>query len=388
MADVGMAQVVEFTQQLVRMQSLSGQEGKVASLVQEWMAALGFDDVQVDIYGNVIGRIDGQGGEGGARRLLLDGHIDTVAPVQLGDWSDDPFSATLKENRIYGLGSADMKGSLAAMVIAIAGLPRMSFSGSIFVSASVGEEILEGAALASVVELTKPDFVVIGEATDFRLGTSQRGRAGIIVDTLGIATHSSQPDLGENAVYKMARVITGLRGMNLPSDAILGDGIMELIDIQSSPFPSRSIVPSKCRARYDRRLVLSETPESVILGIRECLDDIQGVEVRLNEESLLCYTGNELKDIDFHPAWSVPANSDIVRKCQAVLDEIGLPEEPIAIQYCSNGSYSAGVADIPTVIFGPPSIEQAHGIDEFIEIDDLTQAVDCFQRISIALLGE
>jgi putative selenium metabolism hydrolase len=387
MADTGMAQVVEFTQELVRTRSLSAQEGRAARLVQDWMTTLGYDEVQVDQFGSVIGKISGQREGVTEKRLLLDGHLDTVAPVQPGEWSEDPFSATIKDNRIYGLGAADMKGSLAAMVVAVAELPRMSFSGTAYVSASVGEEILEGAALASVVELTKPDYVVIGEATDFRLGTAQRGRAGIIVDTYGVATHSSQPALGENAVYKMAEVIGSLRGLPLPSDGLLGDGIMELIDIQSSPFPSRSIVPSRCRARYDRRLMRSETPESVIGGIQEHLAGYEGVETRLHEEAVFCYTGNELKDLDFHPAWSVPDDSEIVPKCQAALDKIGLDPEPLAIQYCSNGSYSAGIAGIPTVIFGPPSIAQAHGVDEFIEIDDLTRAVLCFQKISLALLG-
>jgi putative selenium metabolism hydrolase len=381
-------QIVSLTQELIRTQSFSGQEGEAAELVQKSMLSLGYDDVQVDKLGNVIGRVTGHEGQANGKKLLFDGHLDTVAPVQLEKWTVDPFSGTYKDNRVYGLGAVDMKGSLAAMILAVAGLPRNRFSGTIFVSASVGEEILEGAALASVVEITKPDYVVIGEPTDFRIGTSQRGRAGIIVDTLGVAAHTAQPELGENAVYKMTEVINQLRRMDLPTDAVLGRGLMELIDIISSPFPSTSVVPSGCRARFDRRLVRSETPESVVSSINECLRDIQGVEIRLNEGSVTCYTGHKLEDIDFHPAWAIPLDSELVVKAQSALREIGMDVNPIVIHYCSNGSYSAGTAAVPTIIYGPPSIERAHAVDEYIEVDDLHQAINCFQAIASSVMGD
>jgi putative selenium metabolism hydrolase len=379
-------QIVSLTQDLVRVQSFSGQEGDAAKLVQKCMSTLGYDDVQVDKYGNVIGRITGHQGGANGKKLLFDGHLDTVAPVQPEKWTVDPFSGMLREDRIYGLGAADMKGSLASMIVGIAGLPRNRFSGTVFVSASVGEEILEGAALASIVEITQPDYVVIGEPTDFRIGIAQRGRAGLVIDTVGVASHTAQPELGENAVYKMTEVITRLRGMDLPTDPVLGSGFMEVIDIISSPFPSTSIVPSGCRARYDRRLVISETPESVVTGIKEYLQEFKGVEVRLNEESLTCYTGHKLKDTNFHPAWAISQDSELVLKVQSALGEIGVDTEPIMIHYCSNGSYSAGVAAIPTIIFGPPSIERAHAVDEYIEVKDLYQAIICFQALASRLL--
>jgi putative selenium metabolism hydrolase len=381
-------QIVSLTQELIRIQSFSGQEGEAAALVQENMSSLGYDEVQVDKLGNVIGRITGHNGQAYGKKLLFDGHLDTVAPVQLENWTVDPFAGTLKDNRVYGLGAVDMKGSLAAMILAVAGLPRNMYSGTIFVSASVGEEILEGAAIASVIEITKPDYVVIGEPTNFRIGASQRGRAGLIVDTLGVAAHTAQPELGENAVYKMTEVIDRLRRMDLPTDAVLGRGLMELIDIISSPFPSTSVVPSGCRARFDRRLVRSETPESVVASIKEYLRDIQGVEVRLNEESLTCYTGHKLEDIDFHPAWAIPLEDELVVKAQSALREIGMDVDPIVIHYCSNGSYSAGTTGIPTIIYGPPSIKRAHAVDEYIEVQDLNQAINCFQAVASSLMGD
>jgi putative selenium metabolism hydrolase len=384
----GTDQIVTLTQEMIRIQSFSGQEQEAAEFLRQSMSNLGYDDVQVDKCGNVIGRINGQTDKSNGKKLLFDGHIDTVMPVQPDKWTVDPFSGMLKDDRIYGLGAVDMKGSLAAMIVAIARLPRNRISGTVFVSASVGEEILEGAALGAVVEATNPDYVVIGEPTDFRLGTAQRGRAGLVVDTLGVAAHSAQPTLGDNAVYKMAEVVNRLRRIDLPSDAVLGMGIMELIDIISTPFPSTSVVPSQCSARYDRRLVISETPESVVTSIKDFLREFQDLEVQLNKKLLTCYTGYELEDVDFHPAWAIPNDSELVRKAQSALAEIGMNTEPIMIHYCSNGSYSAGVAGIPTIIYGPPSIDRAHAVDEYIEVQDLYQAINCFQAIAAKLLGE
>lgn len=380
-------QMISFTQELVRIESLSGGEGEAARVVQECMLNLGYDEVSVDKCGNVIGRISGNRDGGAQQTLLLDGHLDTVPPVDPQSWTVDPFSGELRDARIFGLGAADMKGSLAAMIFAAAGVSRDDISGTIFVSASVGEEVLEGAALASVVEETRPDFVLIGEPTDFRIGTAQRGRAGVVLNTHGVASHSAQPQRGDNAVYKMAEVIQRIRKMELPEDPILGEGIMELIEIQSSPFPSRSVVPTGCSARYDRRLVAAETRETVLAGIEEQLGDMHEVDVHVNRETLVCYSGYELDEFDFHPAWVVPEESELVRAVQRALAGLGVNTEPVMIHYCSNGSYSAGVAGIPTIIFGPPSIERAHAVDEYIEVKDLELAAKCFQAIMGELLA-
>jgi putative selenium metabolism hydrolase len=380
-------QIISLTQDLVRIESLSGQEGAAGEVVQERMFALGYDEVDVDRFGNVIGSIRGTRRSDSGKSVLFDGHLDTVAPAQLEKWSVDPFSGMRRDKRIYGLGAADMKGSLASMIVGLSDLPRENLWGTVFVSASIGEEILEGVALSSVLEKTNPDYVVIGEPTDFRIGTAQKGRAGLVIDTKGVAAHSAQPHQGVNAVYKMMEVIQRLRDLKLPSDPVLGDGIMELIDIKSTPFPSRSVVPTGCTARYDRRLVLGETPETVLRGIKDFLGTTTDVDVRFNQESLECYTGETLEDIDFHPAWKIGETSEFVSTAQRALEPFGVETEPIRIHYCSNGSYSAGVASIPTIIFGPPSIEQAHAIDEYIEIEDLGRAAAYFLALAIGLIG-
>lgn len=378
-------QVLKFTQELVRTESLSGQEGQAARLVQGWMEDLGFDSVQVDENGNVVGSIIGQK-PGAGRRVLFDAHLDTVPPVQPDRWTRDPYAGEISGGRLYGLGSADMKGSLAAMVTAAAEMPRSEFAGTLFISASVGEEAAEGLALSPVLELTQPDYVVIGEPTSFRLGIAQRGRTTIVIESKGKAAHSSDPKLGKNAVYTMAEVIRRLQKMDLPTDEILGVGVMELIDIISDPYPSASTIPHLCRARYDRRLVRGETPQSVLADTRNLLADIQEIDVAIRKSVFKTYSGSELEALDFHPAWAAGEESQLAVQAKRALQHHGLDPDPVVVQFCSNGSTTAGEAGIPTIILGPPSIERAHSVDEYIETQDLFQIYSVYKTLGLFIL--
>ena len=120
-----------------------------------------------------------------------------------------------------------MKGPLAAMIMAVGHTPAEEFHGTLIVSASVGEEVDKGADLALVLSEVSPDFVVICEPNDCRIGIVQKGQAGLWVKVSGKPAHSSQPHLGENAIYKSIEVIKQLREMPLPSDDQLREGIAE-----------------------------------------------------------------------------------------------------------------------------------------------------------------
>ena len=157
-----------------------------------------------------------------------------------------------------------MKGALAAMVHAAGAINRTELKGRIVVVASTMEEVLEGAALREVMKLFPPDFVVIGEATELNLARGGRGRAEIHLETRGIPTHSSVPHLGRNAVLDMMEIIRGVEAIELDRDPLMGPAILALTEISSVPFPSNSVIPSICRAIYDRRLLPDAGPTSLI----------------------------------------------------------------------------------------------------------------------------
>ncbi len=368
-------EIVAFTRELICLPSLPGREREVALAVEAAMRRLDYDEVWIDEFGSAAGI---RRGAGPGPAVLFDSHTDTVEVTSLPEWKHDPFGGELSDGRIWGRGSTDMKGALAATVVALGRLPRDEFRGTLIVSGSVGEEVIEGAALSHVIARVRPDFVVICEPSECRLGIGQKGRAGIFVSTTGRAAHTSTPHLGDNAVYKMLPIVERLRGLPLPHDDVLGDGIMELAEIVSFPFPGKSIIPDRCRALYDRRLMRGETMESVLDSFRAALTDLSGWSVEYAAARVDCYTGQALELPDFHPGWAIDTAGDWYSRAARGLRTAGLEPTPFVAPYCTNGSYSAGRAGIPTIIFGPSTIELAHGIDEYIEVEELLRGGEGF----------
>ncbi len=373
-------ELIDFHRQLVRLPSLSGQEGGVAEAVLRKMRSLDFDQVWQDELGNVIGVK--RGAHPGAR-LLFDAHMDVVPVTTPEAWSCDPFGAELRDGRIYGRGACDTKASLAAMVVGLGRLPRDAFRGEVALVASVGEEILEGAGLAAALDALRPDGVVIGEPSDCQLGIGQRGRARLLFKAAGRAAHSSSPDQSQNAVYIAAELIQRVRVLPLPEDAVLGRGLIAPIQIISQPYPSTSTQPYLCEITCDRRLVRGETAESVLTEYRAGLSDLSDWSLELVTEGYTTCTCVELRQPDFHPAWAMEADSDWVRKAAGALEEAGIPAQFFHAPYCTNGSASAGERGIPTLIFGPGSIEQAHVVDEFVAVDELERGLRGYQALAL-----
>jgi putative selenium metabolism hydrolase len=370
--------------ELVRAESPAGSEGAAAAVAVDWMHRLHYDEIAVDRYGSIMGVI--RGAQPGPT-LLFDGHLDVVPATARAAWQHDPFGGTIVDGRLYGRGATDMKGPDAAMIYAAALVDRAQLHGAIVVSMSVAEEELEGAALRSVLQIHPADYVVIGEMTDNRLGMGQKGRAGIRVETHGIPAHSSRPEQGRNAVYQMIEAIERLRHLPLPHDPLLGLGVQELVEIVSSPFPGTSIVPDRCRVRFDRRTVIGETAESVLHELRTALAGLPDVTVSYLDVSVSCYTGARLAAADFHGAWLAEPHGRLAETARAVLRDAGLPVEPFYAPYCTNGSTSAVELDIPTIILGPSNPAQAHTIDESIAIADLVQGCELYAELSRRLLS-
>jgi putative selenium metabolism hydrolase len=376
--------LIQFAQALVQRPSLSGEEGAVSERVRDEMQALGFDQVSIDENGSVVGIIDGMAP---GKTLLFDAHTDTVGIAAGVPWQYDPFGAQIAEGAIFGRGSADMKGALAAMVYAAAAVDRSRLHGRVVISASTLEEVLEGVALRTVMERTHPDFVVIGESTNLNLVRGGRGRAEVHLQTIGRPAHSSSPHLGRNAVLDMMRVIDAIGTLALPEDPFVGPAILALTDIISEPFPGHSVIPSVCRVTYDRRLLPGETAEDV-LGAVTSLPGIE--DIHLNAEigvgEYRTYTGRTIVCEKFFPAWMMDENHWLVQRGIDGLQRAGLQPQMSAYRFCTNAAYSAGIAGVPTIGFGPATEHNAHVIDERLKLDDLIAAARGYQGIIEAVL--
>lgn len=376
--------LIQFLQALVRVPTLPGEEQPVIDVLAAEMRRLGYDQVFTDANGSLVGII--QGAASGPT-LLLDAHCDTVGVAPGVPWQHDPFEPVIAGERMLGRGTSDMKGALAAMIYAGAAADRSRLAGRIAVSATVMEEVMEGTALKMVMDEVQPDFVVIGESTHLNLNHGGRGRAEIHLEAIGRPSHSSTPHLGINAVHLMLGAVQAIETMPLPSDPLLGDAIMALTDIISEPYPGYSVIPSRCRVTYDRRLLAGETMEGVVQAI-QTLPALEKVNVTVAQGDHTTYTGAALSGPKFFPAWKLPVDHSFVQAALAGLHGAGLDSQLSAYRFCTNAAYSAGHANVPTIGFGPSREEQAHVVDEYIELAQLQAAAQGYLGIIEGVLDD
>lgn len=364
--------------------SLSTHEAAVAALVTEELRARGMD-VRIDELGNVVAtRRFGPG-----PTVLVDCHLDTVPVGEVGEWTRDPAGERVGD-RIYGRGAVDMKGPIAAVLGAIGALSDTD-AGTLVFAGTVAEELVEGPAAMHVARAVDPDFVVICEPSQRRVARGQRGRAEIVVEVEGASSHSAYPAEGVNAVEAMADVIAGLRHLVPPTDAVLGDGILVLIDIASEPYPSLSTVPERCRATFDRRTLVGETEDEVLAPIRAVVADVAAQwgargSARLSTDEYTTYTGHDVSTVKHAPAWLFSERHRVVSAAVDGLRRAGLDAAVTHYRFCTNGSGTAGRLAIPTIGYGPGHEDQAHKVDEHIDLDDLVLGSRGYAAILSSLL--
>jgi acetylornithine deacetylase/succinyl-diaminopimelate desuccinylase-like protein len=189
----------------------------------------------------------------------------------------------------------------------------------------------------------------------------------------------------------MVEVAAALRDVTPPTHPVLGEGILVLTDIMSSPYPANSVVPDYCVATYDRRILPGETEESVLTPIREMVSRALASsgptgDAHIAEDDLETYTGQRIRAPNFAPAWFFPDDAPIVATSLAALRDAGIQSHLTHYAFCTNGSGTAGIG-IPTIGFGPGNETLAHQHDEYIELDDLEKAARGYAAVAQALIG-
>lgn len=383
------AQILEICRSLVQQETLPGQEKPAVDLAAQWMRELGYDSVSIDDCGNAIGIL--RGSDSGLT-MLFDSHVDVVAAQPQG-WRFPPFSAEVAEGRVWGRGTTDMKGPLAAAMAGLAYAKQDGrLRGTAIVTASVGEEAIEGLGITDLVTRLRPDLVIICEPSGLELKTAQRGRAEVTITTHGKSAHTSKPHLGVNAARQMAKLLLALDTINPPVDPQLGFGILEPMEIVSEPFPGTSVVPWACRARYDRRLLVGEGEAEVLAPIEAVIarlhaeDNIFGASASIDVGEFVCYTGRVLTQQKLAPAWRMDANSVWVQSAQAALRGAGQAATLGHWSFCTNGSLTAGRMGIPTLGYGPGFEETPHITNEYLDLDQLYAGAAGYY--ALASLGE
>ena len=374
-------EVLAFAQQMVRAPGHSGDEEQTALLIEDKMKELGYDQVNVDPYGSVVGIIKGTRP---GPTLLFDGHTDVVPIHEPDRWNCDPYGGEVMEGKLMGRGSADMKGPIAAMVCAAAYIDRSAIAGTIIISASVAEEMIPGRALEKILDVFQADAVIITEPTKLQIGFIEKGRCTVGMTVTGQVAHSSSPELGENAIHIATKAIERIKSLPVRSDPLLGNEIRELVELRSEPSPGNGRVPDYCWGLWECRILPGESEQALLNKFKNSQKGTEWekkVSFQVETIDVTCYTGNHLVGKDFLPAWKGDKESSLYRQMEAAIEKSGLPLNYWPVYYGCNALTCCGLRGLPTVIFGPGDVALAHRPNEYIEIHELWKATEIFGLI-------
>lgn len=387
--EIDEGEVVELAQRLVRVPGHNppGEEAETARVLAQECRDRGLTVSLTEVAPgrpNLVARLDGDQG-GDEPGLLLLGHTDVVPPGD--EWTADPFEGSISDRRLIGRGSADMKGGLAAAVVAMGALRRsgLRLPGPVTLAALVDEEEL-GIGIRQYVDTLDPgEFraCLVAEPTSLQPIVAARGDAYLQIEVTGTAAHSGNPDDGRNAINGMARIVTELETWHVELAAephpLVGPATWSVGTISGGQ--STSAVPAHCRVTADRRLLPGESATNVLAEVRDRLRTLdlegRGLGVRVT------------MTMDM-PGFETPAEDPFVECCRAALvsaglEAIGLPLlPPGGWTAACDGGFVAARTGVPVVVLGPGSVaEAAHRPDESVALDELTVAA----RTYAALIG-
>jgi acetylornithine deacetylase/succinyl-diaminopimelate desuccinylase family protein len=358
---------IDLTQELVRINSENppGNESQVAKFIKDFLEDLGFSTEIVDFdtnRSNVIASIGS--GEG----LMFNGHMDTVPIGDLKNWNYDPLGGKIVNGKIYGRGTSDMKGGIAAILAAVKNLSNEKIKRKLLLTFVADEEVaLRGSKylIANRKDIFKDvKYGVVAECDDLNLTIAQKGITDIKIKFKGKAAHGSRPELGDNAIYKAVDFIQELRKLmeklKIRKNPILGSGTINVGLIKGGT--KVNVVPDYCEIEVDRRLIPNETPSLAIKQIRNLLKKLKlkaDVEVGVNR---------------------LPMQFDGKLEIIRIIRSISKVRTIGSSGYDETELYYRD-AKVPCVTFGPGIMNQAHVADEFIPIKNLQKATKIYEEL-------
>lgn len=358
--------MTRFLRDLVRIPGESaGEKGHIDRIAQE-MKTLGFDKVEIDPMGNVLGYMGN-----GPTLICYDAHVDTVGIGNIDNWKFDPYEGFESDTEIGGRGTSDQLGGIVSSVYGakiMKDLGLLNGKYTVLVTGTVQEEDCDGLCWQYIIneDHIKPEFVVITEPTDGNIYRGHRGRMEIRVDVKGISCHGSAPERGENAIYKMAEILADVRDLNkdLHFDSFLGKGTLTTSEIFFTS-PSRCAVADSCAISIDRRLTDGETFQLALDQIA-ALPSVRKYDAKV---SMYSYDRPSYKDLVYptecyFPTWVIP--EDHPATAAIVESYKGMFGTPLVDKwtFSTNGVSIMGRYGIPCIGFGPGKEAQAHAPNE------------------------
>jgi putative selenium metabolism hydrolase len=373
----------KFLREMIAIPSESCQEKEVVLRIKKEMESVGFDKIEIDPMGNILGYVGN-----GKHLIAMDAHIDTVGVGNPDNWEHDPYEGYEDDEIIIGRGASDQEGGMASMVYAVKIIKDLGLEDdyTLLVTGTVQEEDCDGLCWQYIIEESgiKPEFVVSTEPTSCRIYRGQRGRMEIRVETAGISCHGSAPERGDNAIFKMGPILNDLQILQhrLKTDAFLGKGTLTVSEIFFSS-PSRCAVADSCAISIDRRLTWGETWEGALEEIR-ALDSVQKVnaEVSMYKYDRPAYTGLVYPTEAYFPAWILDEDHDVCKALVSAYQNL-FSKDPIVDKwtFSTNGVSIMGRFGIPCIGFGPGHEDQAHAPNEKTWKSELVEAAAMYAAI-------
>ncbi|MCC6509283.1 MAG: M20 family metallopeptidase [Pirellulaceae bacterium] len=353
-------------------------EAEMANYVEHYFQRLGLRTWRQTVFpgrDNVIACLPGKRAD---RRLILEAHMDTVSVQGM---TIPPFEPTVENNRMYGRGSCDTKAGLAAMMQAMADLKTSGQQPAceVWLAAVVDEEF-SFRGVVKLCEDVQATGAVIAEPTGLQAVIASKGVLRWRMVSRGVSAHSSKSHLGINAISHMARVVLALERDHAQLAALphplLGPASCNVGRISGGV--QVNFVPDLCTIEIDRRLLPAEDLEDVLAHYQGILDQLRSTDPTFDvimEEPMLVDIGLE-----------TPADAAIAQVASTVLNGMGLDGSLAGVPFGSDASKLAR-AGVPSIIFGPGDIDQAHAAVEYVDLGQVAQAAEFYRRLLTTFVG-
>ncbi|MEM3384737.1 MAG: M20 family metallopeptidase [Nitrososphaeria archaeon] len=383
---VNEGKVIDYTRKLVNFdtQNPPGKEKELAEYLAEFLKTFGLKTTLIDFLPNRPNLFAEYKFSESGKTFLFDGHLDTVPVGNLSLWNFDPFSGIVKDGKLYGRGSADMKGSIAAFIHALGILIEsgIKLEGKVCMVLTSDEEISGLGTKDFIKKGYFADASIVGEPSCLEVNVAHKGVARWRLKTLGKSTHASTPEEGINAIYKMAKIVSELERLAISYSTspkthfLLGKPTLNVGTIVGGT--KDNVVPDFCEITIDRRLLPGDSVDDVEKEFYHFLDKLSSQDPSLKFELKRYHAHNPAETPSDHP-FVVLANSAVER----VLGE----RRPVKGFQATTEMSHLVEAGIPSIILGAGDIKVAHTVNEFVPVDELVKCAKIYALILANYLG-
>ena len=377
-------EITNLAQELIKIPSdETAGEKEVCEYLESFLKSLGMKVRLQEVLPNRPNIIAEVIGDDVGRSIMFNGHVDTVPIGDIKKWSMDPYSAIIKDNKLFGRGSTDMKGSIASMIIAMKFIMNnvKKFNGKIIFTGVMAEETTGLGTQKIVEENIKADMALVGEPSDEKIYRAHKGTMWFNLSTYGKLEHSSESNSeSNNAIINMMKLIMEINEISKELETIENNLVghpsinVGLIDGGTK----QNMIADSCRISIDRRTLPEEKTDEILDKLRIRLDRLRSLDDRLTFD---------LEIDTIREAVEVVESEQIVQEVKNALNKVINKNPTISgMKATTDMSILVNQGNIPSVIYGPGFIKQAHTVDEFIEVKRLVESSQVYTEILLNVL--